>query len=170
MPDITTDCCNRGEYFSPARVTTMKTTTLPIEAFWGFLGICMTAAVLADGAQVPGPAAKNTPEIRELLTQRVAILQELAERFRAAYKVEAASIDAVSSAETDLLMGKLELAEKTRERIKIREQLVALAQQREAEVNRSQNEGGRSRVDVLRVRALRLQALVDLARERLTEN
>lgn len=148
----------------------MKATRLHIDVLWGALGICTVATMLANGAQVPSQNAKDTPEIRTLLSQRVAVLQELADSMPTTYKLDAATVDALSAADSELLMGKLDMAESTRERIEIHEELVKVAQRREEAVKRMEDEGSKPRAEALRARASLLQAQVTLAREQLAGN
>lgn len=148
----------------------MIATRLQTVMFVGVTGICAAAFVIADEPQVPDKTPASESEITELLNERVAVLQELTGDSRVAYRSGELTLEALMHAESDLLLARLELAQDGRARIEIREALVKTAQQLEEVAQRKWEAAEGTRAETLRARAFRLQAQVNLARERQAGN
>jgi hypothetical protein len=80
------------------------------------------------------------------------------------------TLEALMHAESDLLLARLELAQNAPARIEIREALLKSAQQLEDVAQRQWQAAEGTRAETLRASAFRLQAQVDLARERQAGN
>lgn len=106
--------------------------------------------------------------VNELLQERLTVLDQIAKLQRKLYEQGEASIDSVLTAETEVLVGKLELATTRDERIAIRESLVEISRQLEAIAKKTVEAAEGAQSDVLKAKALRLRSEADLIRERAT--
>ena len=105
--------------------------------------------------------------VEKLLRERLALLVEAAKLNRAAYANAEVGFGEVASSQMDVLAARLELANTSAERIEIRRDMLEIAKQMEKVATQLLNRAEAPRVDMLKAKALRLQAEAELKREQL---
>lgn len=114
------------------------------------------------------PAAADTPstEIKDLLIQRIEVLQEIVTATKLQHEDALVGLADVVEASNELLLAKLDLASDAPSRIALRKEIVENLRNLEAGMIALHQQGGVPRQEVLRSRAARLEAEILLARER----
>lgn len=128
----------------------------------GFLPILNFAPdlVLSRQAAVPD-------EVRKLMTQRRDVLQLREKTLNELYKAGELGLDAVLRSRDQLWEAELQLAESTEQRVAICEKKVENMRKLEETIKLQFNQGEGQYEAVLEATAARLQAEIDLARERM---
>ncbi len=111
-------------------------------------------------------AAVPDGKVRQLLTERRDTLQSRLDAVEASFKDGLTDTTVVIAAEIDLLDAKLELANQPADRIAIREGVVASMKRIEDWTGQQFNNGKALQQDLLLAKAERLQAEIELLRER----
>ena len=101
-----------------------------------------------------------------LMQEREKVLQALVDLERQKFELGESTLENIIDAERELLEAKLESATTKQERIAIREAALKLARERELRVSRRVEQGDLSPGSVLRAKADRLRADIDLHLER----
>ncbi|TWT87011.1 hypothetical protein [Stieleria varia] len=127
------------------------------------LAVCvgMTAFTNADNNE-----AAPDGNVRQLLTERRDTLRERLDAVEASYKSGRTETTVVIAAETQLLDAELELTNQPADRIAIRERVVANMKRIEDWTRQQFDNGIALQQDVLLTKAERLQAEIELLRER----
>lgn len=105
-------------------------------------------------------------DVENILRERLAILQEMANLRRDAYRTGEATLHSTLAADQTLLDAQLELAKNPAERVRIREEMVKLAETLETSARNLLVTKEGSQIDLLSARAHRLRAAADLMLER----
>src|SRR5207237_10825703 len=103
-------------------------------------------------------------KVRELLKERLATLKEIAAQAEQAFRQNASSREEVMRARLQVHQAELDLCDSDAERIRVHEEIVAVAKEIEALINASQQEGVASSGVMLRARVQRLDAEIALER------
>lgn len=114
----------------------------------------------------PQPADRNQAAILELMNERKQLLERMVEVVRWKFEQGECVIDEVIVAERELLDARLELAATQTQRIAILESQLELARNLETQVARSVDHGHLDPPSLLRAKADRLQAEIELLREK----
>jgi outer membrane protein TolC len=106
------------------------------------------------------------PDVEKILRERIAVLQEAANLQRNAYRSGEGTFHSTLAADQALREAQLEVAKNRAERVRIREDMLELAEtlERSARQLAAANQG--TRMDLLSARAHRLRATADLMLER----
>ena len=130
---------------------------------FAILAVCigMTALTNAENS-----AAAPDEEVRKLLTERRDTLRDRLHAVEASFKIGLTETTVVVAAENELLDAELELANQPADRIAIREAVVANMKRIEDRTRQQLDNGAALQQDVLLAKAARLQAEIELLRER----
>jgi outer membrane protein TolC len=140
----------------------------PYRLTWLIAGITVVIAAVAAAQAVPKQNASGDP-LQDLLKQRRDTLRELVDYLEAAFRQGVGSAESVALASSELLDAELDMAQSKAERIAIREKMVENLKEQEKMVE-ARNQAGMSRPgEMLRARAGRLKAEIDLLREKGTQ-
>ena len=116
------------------------------------------------------PPAKDQPKgvarVRELQKERLALLRQLADQLAVANKGGETSVAAVLEARRDVLAAELELCETHKERLAVLEKALELAKEIETNTDRAVQAHTVPGSHLLKVRANRLQAEIELEKEK----
>jgi len=106
------------------------------------------------------------PEVEKILRERLIVLQEAAKLQREAHRTGSAALTTTVEMDNAVLEAELELATTKGERVRVREEMLKIAESLETTVSQLAKANEVTSVDVLRARANRLRAAADLAIER----
>lgn len=120
----------------------------------------------SKGGDALGDPAKDGPggntKVRELQKERLALLRQLADQLTAANKRGETSVASVLEAQREVLAAELELCETGKERFAVLEKRVELAKEIEKATEKAVEARAVSAADLLRAKANRLQAEIEL--------
>ena len=108
------------------------------------------------------------PDVEKILRERLVVLRETAKLQREAHRIGAAALTAIVETDKTVLDAELELAATKAERVRVREEMLKIAETLETTVSQLAKANEAPHVDMLRARANRLRAAADLALERKT--
>lgn len=108
----------------------------------------------------------GTTRIRELQKERLALLREMADQTNTAYKGGQTPLAAVLEAQREVNAAELELCETNKERIAVLEKKVELAKEAEKATEQQVRARVSTQASLLRARANRLQAEIELEKEK----
>jgi Cu(I)/Ag(I) efflux system membrane fusion protein len=111
-----------------------------------------------------GPSDKKEGKLKELLKERLATLRQLAQVATAEYQAGRVSYDRLHQALRAVLHAELDMCESDKERIKVLEQVVALAKDYEKSAVQRYKTGAATQSDALMAKAGRLEAEIALGR------
>jgi outer membrane protein TolC len=113
-----------------------------------------------------GNVDQRADDVEKLVRERIGVLEEIVTLQRHQYRHGEGGVEAVLAAEREVLTAKLELAKTRAERIALLEHQLRNAQDLEKITQRLFEVKQANRVDLLKAKALRLQAEAELLRAR----
>ena len=131
------------------------------------LGVCAAFAVISARAE-PKDAdpAPDAEKITALQKERRDLLREVVNSAEEGHRTGVLAYSAVSRAMTAWLNAELDLAANHAERVAVREKILTHAENVEKTAGEAFKVGNADRTDLLEAKAARLQAEIDLLRER----
>ena len=121
---------------------------------------------LLISASVEAQGQGLDPDVEKILRERLVVLQETAKLQREAHRIGRAALTAIVETDKTVLDAELELTKA--ERVRVREEMLKIAESLETTVSQLAKANEATHVDMLRARANRLRAAADLALERKT--
>jgi outer membrane protein TolC len=106
------------------------------------------------------------PDVEKILRQRLVILQEAAKLKREGYRTGSTALTSVLATDQSVLEAELELARSTADRVRVREDMLKIAEMLEEVTEKLASAAETPRMELLAARANRLRAAADLLLER----
>jgi hypothetical protein len=142
--------------------------------------VLIVAALAALAQPIAGPQAQEIQpakaqadepagRIKDLQKERIATLKELVDQAAAGFKTARVSYEEVLEAQLLLLKAELDAAEKESERITLYERTVEVLNQSEKVASSRAQTGRGSQAAVLKIKARRLEAEIELERAKARE-